>query len=300
VNYDDETLMAYADGELDAALTAEISAAMETDPVLAQRVERHRALRTQVAGAYATVLEQPVPERLLAAANGPAAPRLAGDSPRGEVAQFPGRAPLTEGRPWGGREWLALAASLVETCNDRFIKRCQALYPLHRYERLAPLMHELRAIKDPVEIGIMRKACDITGAGFRRLLGFVKPGIGEWEIEAELLHEFVRRGSRGFAYGPIVASGANACVLHYTENHARCRDGDLVLLDVAAEYAGWASDLTRTLPVNGRSRFTDCTSIRRGGAFASTARMSISPRRNSACCSCSPRIPASSSAAKRC
>jgi len=113
VNYDDETLMAYADGELDAALTAEISAAMETDPVLAQRVERHRALRTQVAGAYATVLEQPVPERLLAAANGPAAPRLAGDSPRGEVAQFPGRAPLTEGRPWGGREWLALAASLV-------------------------------------------------------------------------------------------------------------------------------------------------------------------------------------------
>jgi len=159
--------------------------------------------------------------------------------------------------PQAGRIYLPTnehlrAASLVETCNDRFIKRCQALYPLHRYERLAPLMHELRAIKDPVEIGIMRKACDITGAGFRRLLGFVKPGIGEWEIEAELLHEFVRRGSRGFAYGPIVASGANACVLHYTENHARCRDGDLVLLDVAAEYAGWASDLTRTIPVNGR------------------------------------------------
>jgi Xaa-Pro aminopeptidase len=84
------------------------------------------------------------------------------------------------------------------------------------------------------------------------LLGFVKPGVGEWEIEAELLHEFVRRGSRGFAYGPIIASGKNACVLHYVENHARCQDGDLLLLDVAAEYAGWASDLTRTIPVNGR------------------------------------------------
>ncbi|MBK1882396.1 aminopeptidase P N-terminal domain-containing protein [Luteolibacter pohnpeiensis] len=144
------------------------------------------------------------------------------------------------------------ASSMVETRNDRFIKTCQQRFPLHRYERLAPLMHQLRVIKDPVEIEIMQKACNITEAGFRRLLSFIKPGVGEWEIEAELLHEFIRSGSRGFAYTPIIGSGANACVLHYIENHHVCKDGDLVLLDVAAEYAGWNSDLTRTLPVNGR------------------------------------------------
>ena len=110
MNYDDEILMAYADGELDDALRDEITAAIDKDPALAQRVERHRALRAEVAVAYATVLEQPVPERLLAAANGPAAPRLAGDSPRAGVLQFPSRA---ESRSWGAREWMALAASLV-------------------------------------------------------------------------------------------------------------------------------------------------------------------------------------------
>ena len=144
------------------------------------------------------------------------------------------------------------AMVVVETANDRFIKKCQQRYPLHRYERLAPLMHELRMIKEPEEIKIMQHACDITEAGFRRLLGFVKPGVGEWEIEAELLHEFVRRGSRGFAYQPIIGSGKNACVLHYITNEAVCQDGEMLLLDVAAEYAGWASDLTRTIPVNGR------------------------------------------------
>lgn len=144
------------------------------------------------------------------------------------------------------------ASVIVETQNDRFIKQCQSRYPLHRYERLAPLMHRLRMTKDPVEIDIIQKACDITEAGFRRLLGFVKPGVGEWEVEAELLHEFVRRGSRGFAYGPIIGSGKNACVLHYVENSKPCQDGDMLLLDVAAEYAGWASDLTRTIPVNGK------------------------------------------------
>jgi Xaa-Pro aminopeptidase len=144
---------------------------------------------------------------------------------------------------------------VVETSNARFIKECQLRYPLHRYERLAPLLHRLRMTKDPEEIKIMQRACDITEAGFRRLLGFIKPGIGEWEIEAELLHEFVRRGSRGFAYAPIIGSGKNACVLHYTENDKICLDGELILMDVAAEYAGWASDLTRTVPVNGR--FTD-------------------------------------------
>ena len=144
------------------------------------------------------------------------------------------------------------ASTVVETRNARFIKECQARYPLHRYERLAPLLHRLRMIKDKEEIRIMQHACDITEAGFRRLLGFIKPGVGEWEIEAELLHEFVRRGSRGFAYAPIIGTGKNACVLHYVENDKICQDGDMVLLDVAAEYAGWASDLTRTVPVNGK------------------------------------------------
>jgi len=144
------------------------------------------------------------------------------------------------------------ASVVVETRNARFIKDCQARYPLHRYERLAPLMHRLRMIKDAEEIRMIQKACDITGAGFQRLLGFIRPGVGEWEIEAELLHEFIRRKSRGFAYAPIIGSGKNACVLHYVVNDQICRDGELVLLDVAAEYAGWNSDLTRTVPVNGR------------------------------------------------
>lgn len=144
------------------------------------------------------------------------------------------------------------ASVAVETANDRFIKRCQERYPLHRYERLAPLMHRLRMIKDPEELKFIDKACDITEAGFRRVLEFIKPGVGEWEIEAELLHEFVRRGSRGFAYNPIIGSGKNACVLHYLENDCVCREGEMVLMDVAAEYGGWASDMTRTVPVSGR------------------------------------------------
>lgn len=144
------------------------------------------------------------------------------------------------------------ASVVVETRNARFIKECQARYPLHRYERLAPLLQRLRITKHPVELDMIQRACNITDAGFRRLLGFVKPGVGEWEIEAELVHEFVRRGSRGFAYAPIIGSGKNACVLHYVENDQVCKDGEMVLMDVAAEYAGWASDLTRTIPVNGR------------------------------------------------
>ena len=140
----------------------------------------------------------------------------------------------------------------VETRNARFVKTCQERYPLHRYERLAKVMNEVRVVKDPEEIRIIQKACDITEAGFRRILGFIKPNVGEWEIEAELLHEFIRRGSRGFAYSPIIGSGISNCVLHYIENSKRCLDGELVLLDVAAEYMGWNSDLTRTVPVNGR------------------------------------------------
>jgi Xaa-Pro aminopeptidase len=144
------------------------------------------------------------------------------------------------------------ASLQVETRNMRFIRACQTRWPLHRYERLSPLMHRLRMIKHDEELRMIRKACDITEAGFRRVLGFIKPGVGEWEIEAELSHEFVRSGSRGFAYPPIIGSGAGSCVLHYVENDKVCRDGDVVLLDVAAEYGGWNSDLTRTVPVNGR------------------------------------------------
>ncbi|MFU8892822.1 MAG: aminopeptidase P N-terminal domain-containing protein [Luteolibacter sp.] len=144
------------------------------------------------------------------------------------------------------------AAAIVETRNDRFIRECRERYPLHTYERLAPLMQRLRMIKSDEEIAMLQKACDITGAGFRRVLGFVKPGVGEWEIEAEFLHEFVRSGSRGFAYLPIIGSGKNACVLHYNENNQVCNDGEMLLMDVAAEYAGWNADLTRTIPVNGR------------------------------------------------
>ena len=144
------------------------------------------------------------------------------------------------------------AMRVVETRNDRFIKDCQNRFPLHRYERLAPLMSELRITKEQVEIDVLQKACDITEAGFRRVLGFIEPGVGEWEIEAEYLHEFVRSRSRGFAYSPIIGTGKNACVLHYLENKDVCQDGDMLLMDVAAEYANWNADMTRTVPVNGR------------------------------------------------
>ena len=113
-------------------------------------------------------------------------------------------------------------------------------------------MHKLRAIKNPLEIALIQTACNITKLGFDRLLKFVKPGVQEYEIEAELIHEFIRNRSRGFAYNPIIASGANACVLHYIQNDRTCRDGDVLLLDVAAEYANYGSDLTRSIPVNGR------------------------------------------------
>ncbi len=159
--------------------------------------------------------------------------------------------------PQAGRIYLATneharAACPVETRNARFIKECQARFPLHRYERLAPLMHRLRAIKQDEELSMIRSACAITEAGFRRVLGFIRPGVGEWEIEAEWLHEFVRRGSRGFAYQPIIGAGRNSCVLHYVKNDQVCREGDILLMDVAAEYGGWNSDLTRVVPVSGR------------------------------------------------
>lgn len=144
------------------------------------------------------------------------------------------------------------ASKIVETRNRRFINLVQAEYPLHRLERAAPLLQELRVIKDKEEIKFLQKAIDITEAGFRRVLKFLKPGVGEWEVEAEYLHEFVKNRSRGFAYIPILGSGKNACVLHYVENKDICQDGEMILMDVAAEYGNWNADMTRTVPVNGK------------------------------------------------
>ena len=140
----------------------------------------------------------------------------------------------------------------TETAEMRFNKNIISKFPLHKIERAAPIMHKLRAIKSQIEIDLIQQACNITEKGFRRLLNFVKPGVMEYQIEAELVHEFISNRSRGFAYGPIIASGANACVLHYVENNKECKAGDVILLDVAAEYANYASDLTRCLPVSGK------------------------------------------------
>jgi Xaa-Pro aminopeptidase len=144
------------------------------------------------------------------------------------------------------------AAVETESRDRRFIRQLQDKYPLHQYERSAPLMHQLRAIKAPAEVELLQRACDITGQAFRRLLSFIKPGVMEYEIEAELYHEFLRNRSRGPAYSPIIASGPRACILHYVENNQRCEDGEVILLDVGAEYANYAADLTRCVPVNGR------------------------------------------------
>ncbi|MFP4419168.1 MAG: aminopeptidase P N-terminal domain-containing protein [Desulfococcaceae bacterium] len=140
----------------------------------------------------------------------------------------------------------------VENRDDRFIRWCRRRFPLHNYARSAPLLNDLRAVKDAEEIAVIRRAAEITRKAFDRVLGFIRPGVREYEIEAELWHEFVRNGSRGPAYAPIVASGEDTCVLHYIKNDKVCRDGDLVLMDFGAEYGGYASDLTRTVPVNGR------------------------------------------------
>lgn len=139
----------------------------------------------------------------------------------------------------------------VQTAQDRFNKSIIKKYPLHKFERSAPIMQKIRAVKSTQEIELIQQACDITEKGFRRILGFVKPGVWEYEIEAELIHEFISNRSAGWAYSPIVASGPSACVLHYVENNKQCNDGDVILLDVAAEYANYASDLTRSIPVNG-------------------------------------------------
>ena len=140
----------------------------------------------------------------------------------------------------------------VETREDRFIKSCKKKYPAHQVHKSQPILHEIKSVKEDIEIALMQKACDITAKGVDRVLKFLKPGVWEYEIEAEIMHEFLRNRSRGFAYTPIIASGSNACVLHYIENNAQCKDGDLILMDFGAEYANYASDQTRCFPVNGK------------------------------------------------
>ncbi|MFM1913154.1 MAG: hypothetical protein RIR51_992 [Bacteroidota bacterium] len=142
--------------------------------------------------------------------------------------------------------------SKVQTQNDRLILKLKEQYPLHHFQRLAPILNQLRMIKEKEEIKQMQKACDITEAAFKKVLKLIKPGIMEYQIEAELIREMLYHGSKGFAYTPIIASGGNACVLHYITNHMPCMDGDLILMDVAAEYGNYNSDLTRTIPVNGK------------------------------------------------
>jgi len=140
----------------------------------------------------------------------------------------------------------------TETREDRFIKATKEKFPAHSWAKSNPILQGLRSIKDPVEIDLMQQACRITEAGFKRVLKFVKPDVWEFEIEAEYMHEFLRNRSKGFAYTPIIASGNNANVLHYIENNQQCKAGDLILMDVGAEYANYSSDMTRTIPVNGR------------------------------------------------
>ncbi|MDC8002625.1 aminopeptidase P family protein [Aureisphaera galaxeae] len=143
----------------------------------------------------------------------------------------------------------------TQTREDRFIKATKEKFPAHSWAKSNPILQRLRSVKDAIEIDLMQTACNITEKGFRRVLNFVKPNVWEFEIEAEYMHEFLCNRSKGFAYTPIIASGNNANVLHYIENNQQCKDGDLILMDVGAEYANYSSDMTRTIPVNGR--FTD-------------------------------------------
>ena len=144
------------------------------------------------------------------------------------------------------------SASSVETRDDRFRKMIADKFSETTIHEVAPIMHELRAIKSNFEIKLMQNACDITEKGLRRILPFIKPGVTEYEIEAELMHEFLKNRSNGFAYQPIIGSGVDSCVLHYIDNNKGCKDGDILLMDFGAEYANYASDLTRTIPVNGK------------------------------------------------
>ncbi|RKS55245.1 Xaa-Pro aminopeptidase [Gillisia mitskevichiae] len=140
----------------------------------------------------------------------------------------------------------------TQTREARFIDWCKQKYPAHQVAKSNPILQRLRSVKDQIELDQMQKACNITEKAFRRTLGFVKPGVWEYQIEAEMMHEFLNNRSQGFAYTPIIASGNNANVLHYVENNQQCKAGDLILLDTGAEYANYSSDMSRTIPVSGK------------------------------------------------
>ncbi len=144
------------------------------------------------------------------------------------------------------------ASVVTETREDRFTKWLKEKYPAHSVAKSNPILQRLRSVKDPIEMDLIQHACNITEKGFRRVLNFVEPNVWEYEIEAEFIHEFLCNRSKGFAYTPIIASGNNANVLHYIENNQQCKKGDLLLLDVGAEYANYSSDMTRTIPVSGK------------------------------------------------
>jgi|TARA_B110000438_G_scaffold75895_1_gene75972 Xaa-Pro aminopeptidase len=140
----------------------------------------------------------------------------------------------------------------VETAQDRFYDFSKSKFPLQNFERTYPILSKLRMIKNNIETKLIQSACDITEKGFRRILNYTKPGVWEYELEAEFINEFIKNKSKGFAYQPIIASGINACTLHYNENNCECKAGSLILMDVAAEYANYKSDMTRTIPVDGK------------------------------------------------
>jgi Xaa-Pro aminopeptidase len=144
------------------------------------------------------------------------------------------------------------SASNVQTRDDRFRLMIQEKFPNKLLKEVAPIMHQLRCIKSSAEISLMQNACDITEKGFRRILPIIKPGVMEYNIEAELIHEFLNNRSSGFSYQPIIGSGVNSCVLHYIDNNKECKNNDILLMDFGAEYANYSSDLTRTVPVNGK------------------------------------------------
>ncbi|OZV70970.1 aminopeptidase P family protein [Winogradskyella aurantia] len=144
------------------------------------------------------------------------------------------------------------AAVETETREARFAKWLKDKYPAHSVAKSNPILQRLRSIKDAIELDLMQTACDITEKAFRRVLNFVKPGVWEYNIEAEFMHEFLNNRSKGFAYTPIIASGNNANVLHYIENNQQCKAGDLILIDAGAEYANYSSDMSRTIPVSGK------------------------------------------------
>ncbi len=134
----------------------------------------------------------------------------------------------------------------------RFANELKNQYPLHKFQRSAPILHDIRSVKSPIEVELMKEAINITGKAFDRVLKFVQPGVMEYEIEAEIVHTYLKNRATGPAYDSIIASGANACVLHYVDNNQVCNDGDLLLMDFGADYANYAADLSRTIPVNGR------------------------------------------------